>query len=104
MSALRNVNAILRAIKDYKGLRTSKELAKFLGVCPSAISNWIARDYLDEELIRSKIPEVRIEFLQTGEFPMTDRDVFINSLLKRIETLEDAIQKLEEKYGEEKRI
>lgn len=98
---MRNVNAILRAIKDYKGLKTNRDLAKFLGVSPSAISNWIARDYLDEVLIRSKIPEVRIEFLQTGEFPMTDRDVFINSLLKRIETLETAIEALEKQIKRE---
>lgn len=98
---IRNVNAILRAIKDYKGLKTNRDLAEFLGLCPSAISNWIARDYLDEVLIRSKIPEVRIEFLQTGEFPMTDRDVFINTLLKRIETLETAIEALEKQIKRE---
>jgi transcriptional regulator with XRE-family HTH domain len=92
---VRNVSRILQSIKDYKGIKTNAELAEFLGVSRSAISNWIARGKLDENLIMSKIPEVRLEFLRTGEFPMTEQHDVIGILLDRIERLERRIEKLE---------
>ena len=92
---MRNVSRILQSIKDYKGIKTKAGLAEFLGVSASAISNWIARGTLDENLIISKIPEVRLEFLRTGEFPMTEQHDVIGILLDRIERLERRIEKLE---------
>lgn len=96
---MRNINHILRSIKDYKGFRTNTELAEFLGVGKSAISNWIARDYIDESLIVSKIPEIRLEYLRTGEFPMTEQNDIIQVLLQKIERMERMIEKLEKEYG-----
>lgn len=102
---MRNINHILQSIKDYKGIRTNAALAEFLGVSRSAISNWISRGTLDEKLICMKIPEIRLEFLRTGEFPMTEQTEIVNTLLRRIEILEQMIAKLEQEYGErEKRI
>lgn len=92
---MRNVSQILQSIKDYKGFRTNTQLAEFLGVGKSAISNWVAREYIDEELIKSKIPEIRLEFLRTGEFPMTEQRDIISVLLQKIERLERKIEKLE---------
>lgn len=92
---MRNINHILRSIKDYKGFRTNTELADFLGVGKSAISNWIARDYIDENLIVSKIPEIRLEYLRTGEFPMTEQNDIIQVLLQKIERMERKIEQLE---------
>lgn len=92
---MRNINHILRSIKDYKGFRTNTELADFLGVGKSAISNWIARDYIDESLIVSKIPEIRLEYLRTGEFPMTEQNDIIQVLLQKIERMERKIEQLE---------
>ena len=92
---MRNVSRILQSIKDYKGLRTNTALAKFLGVSPSALSNWIARGTLDETLIVQKIPEIDVNFLRTGEFPMIEQDDIIGNLLKRIEYLERRIEILE---------
>jgi DNA-binding Lrp family transcriptional regulator len=91
----RNINHILRSIKDYKGFRTNTELADFLGVGKSAISNWIARDYIDESLIVSKIPEIRLEYLRTGEFTMTEQNDIIQVLLQKIERMERKIEQLE---------
>jgi predicted transcriptional regulator len=91
----RNINAILQSIKDYKGFRTNTEFAEFLGVTKSAISNWIARDYIDENLILSKIPEITLRFLRTGEYPMTEQVDVVSTLLKRIELLERRIEQLE---------
>ena len=92
---LRNVSRILQSIKDYKGFKTNARLAEFLGVTNSALSNWIAREYLDENLIQQKIPEITLDFLRTGEFPMTKQNDIIDTLLKRIEYLERRIEKLE---------
>lgn len=93
---MRNINHILQAIKDYKGIRTNTALAEFLGVSKSALSNWIARGTLDEQLISAKIPEIRLEFLRTGEFPMTEQTEIVNTLLRRIEILEQMVAKLEQ--------
>lgn len=92
---MRNISHIIQSIKDYKGIKTNAGLAEFLGVSASAISNWIARGTLDENLIISKIPEVRLEFLRSGEYPMTEQHDVIGILLDRIERLERRIEKLE---------
>lgn len=97
---MRNINHILQSIKDYKGIRTNTALAEMLGVSKSALSNWIARGSLDEQLIVSRIPEIRLEFLRTGEYPMTEQDDVISVLLKRIEILERKIEELE-RYGKD---
>lgn len=97
---MRNVSHIIQSIKDYKGIRTNAGLAEFLGVSRSAISNWIARGTIDENLILSKIPEITLQFLKTGEYPMTEQRDVIGNLLKRIEHLERRIEKLE-KHGKD---
>lgn len=95
---MRNISHILQCIKDYKGFKTSTALAEYLGISKATISNWIARGTLDERLIQSKIPEIRLEFLQTGKMPMTEQGDMIQFLLRKIEILERKIEKLE-KYG-----
>lgn len=101
---MRNISHILQSIKDYKGFRTNTQLAEFLGMRKSAISNWIAREYIDEELIKSKIPEIRLEFLRTGEFPMTEQKDIISVLLQKIERLERKIEKLEKENGKDQGV
>ena len=97
---MRNINHILQSIKDYKGFKTNTALAEYLGVTKSTLSNWIKRNTLDERLIQSKIPEIRAEFLRTGELPMTEQGDMIQFLLRKIEILERKIEKLE-KYGKD---
>lgn len=92
---MKNINHILQSIKDYKGFKTNAELAEFLGVGGSAISNWIARGKMDESLIIEKIPEIRPEFLRSGQFPMTEQNDIINVLLQKIERMERKIEQLE---------
>ena len=91
----RNVQAIIQSIKDYKGLKTNLALANFLGISKSALSNWIARGTLDEQLICERMPEIRREFLQTGQMPMTEQTDMVKVLLKKIEQLEKRIEELE---------
>ena len=97
---MRNINHILQCIKDYKGFRTNAELADFLGVSRSTISNWTARQTLDENLILSKIPEITLQFLRFGTLPMTAQHDVIGNLLKRIEHLERRLDKLEKEKRE----
>lgn len=92
---MRNISHILQSIKDYKGISTNAGLAEFLGVSRSAISNWIARGTIDEALIKAKIPEIRLEFLRTGEYPMTEQVDVISVLMQRVERLERKIEKME---------
>ena len=98
---LRNINHILQSIKDYKGFKTNTALAEFLGVTKSALTNWVKRDYLDENLIMQKIPEVTLRFLRSGEYPMTEQHDVIGNLLKRIEILERRIERLEKAKRED---
>jgi hypothetical protein len=98
---LRNVKHILQAIKDYKGFKTNTALAEFLGVRTSALSNWAARNYLDENLIMQKIPEITMHFLLNGEYPMTEQHDVIGNLMKKIEMLERRIERLEKAKRED---
>lgn len=91
---MRNINHILQAIKDYKGFKTNAGLAEFLGVSRSALSNWIARGKLDENLILEKIPEIRREFLRSGECPMTEQNDIVATLERRIAVLERMVEML----------
>lgn len=91
---MRNISHILQAIKDYKGFKTNAGLAEFLGVSRSALSNWIARGKLDENLIIEKIPEIRIEFLRSGEYPMTEQNDIVATLERRIAVLERMVKML----------
>lgn len=96
---MRNVSHIIQSIKDYKGIKTNAGLAEFLGLSKSAISNWIARDYLDENLIMQKIPEITLRFLRTGEYPMTEQHDVIGNILKRLQIIERRLDELEKIHG-----
>lgn len=94
-----NIKPIIQSIKDYKGFKTSAELAEFLGVSRAAISMWIKRGNIDEQLILKRIPEIRLEFLRTGELPMTEQNDIIATLERRIAVLERMVEILEKQYG-----
>jgi hypothetical protein len=96
-----NISAILQSIKDYKGFRTNTELAEYLGITKSAISNWIARGYIDESRVLSRIPEINVRFLRTGIYPMTEQEDVVDVLLKRVEWLERRIERLEKQKRED---
>lgn len=97
---MRNINHLIQSIKDYKGFKTNAELADFLGVSRSTISNWIARETIDEDLIKAKIPEIRLEFLREGEFPMTEQRDLVQILLEKISRMERKIEQLEKELKE----
>lgn len=100
---MRNINHLIQSIKDYKGFKTNAELADFLGVSRSTISNWIARETIDEDLIKAKIPEIRLEFLREGEFPMTEQRDLVQILLEKISRMERKIEQLEKELKKSNR-
>ncbi|MBT0551577.1 helix-turn-helix domain-containing protein [Riemerella anatipestifer] len=61
---------ILDDILNYKGFKSKKEFAVFLGIKPSALSNWYTRNTFDENLIIRKIPELNEVWLLTGKGEM----------------------------------
>ena len=48
--------------------------AKFLGVAPSTISTWLARDTFDYDLLFAKCEELNAEWLLTGKGEMLKAD------------------------------
>ena len=49
--------------------------AKFLGVAPSTISTWLARDTFDYDLLFAKCEDINAEWLLSGEGAMLKSDV-----------------------------
>ncbi|WP_199118694.1 S24 family peptidase [Pedobacter sp. ASV28] len=58
---------ILNEIKSHYNFSSDAELARFLGVAPNTLSNWVARNSLDYDLIFSKCEDIDANFLLTGK-------------------------------------
>jgi len=61
---------MLNKIKDYLGIRFSKDFADYLGVKPTTLSNWHKRNTFDHEVLFTKCGFVDPEWLITGEGEM----------------------------------
>ncbi|MBT0572463.1 helix-turn-helix domain containing protein [Riemerella anatipestifer] len=61
---------ILNDILNYKGFKSKKKFAEFLGINPNTLSNWYSRNTFDENLIIGKIPELNEVWLLTGKGEM----------------------------------
>ena len=48
--------------------------AKYIGVAPSTVSTWLARDSFDYDLLFAKCEAISSEWLLTGEGPMLNED------------------------------
>lgn len=58
---------ILNRFKRIKNFKTDTELARFLGVDKTTLSNWKARKTIDWDLLFSKCEHISIQWLITGE-------------------------------------
>lgn len=58
---------ILNRFKQVKKFKTDTELAQFLGVDKTTLSNWKARNTIDWDLMFSKCEHISIQWLITGE-------------------------------------
>lgn len=70
MSEKINKAEVLDRIKSYYGLKNNAKLASFLGVAPTTISSWYARDSFDLDIIYSKCVDISFDWLLTGEGAM----------------------------------
>ena len=61
---------ILNRIKTIKKFNTDVELANFLGINTSTLSNWYSRNSLDFDILFSKCEDLPIEWLLTGKGEM----------------------------------
>ncbi len=58
---------ILERIKQSKRFTTDKELADFLGINKSTLSNWVKRNSIDYDLVFSKCEHIDLDWLLTGK-------------------------------------
>lgn len=67
--------AILEALKKYKGFVMDKQMIEFLEVKKALYSNWKNnRCAINPSTIVEKIPEIRIAWIKYGEEPMLKSD------------------------------
>lgn len=57
---------ILNRLKETKKFKTDTELANFLGISKSTLSNWYTRNSIDYDLLFSKCEQINIDWLITG--------------------------------------
>ncbi len=62
--------AILGRIKEYYDFNTDSELADFLGIQRSTLSNWTKRNTIDYDLVFSKCEQIDKNWLLTGSGSM----------------------------------
>ena len=67
MDALFNVTDIVKRAKEVMGFKTDVELANYLGVSRSTLSNWCARNSIDFPLLLEKMKEVDYNWLLVGK-------------------------------------
>lgn len=70
MSIKNSSSLILNKIKEYYKFKTDKELADYLGIAPTTLSSWYARNRIDYLLVYDRCPEIDGNFLLTGEGEM----------------------------------
>lgn len=58
---------IVKRAKSVKNFKTDSELAVFLGISRSTLSNWIARNSIDFPLVLGSLKEVDYNWLLTGK-------------------------------------
>ncbi len=78
-----NKSLILERLKEIKGFKTDTELAVFLGITRSTLSNWHNRNSIDFDILFSKCEHINIDWLITGEGEMLKEVEEINSLMPK---------------------
>ena len=77
------------AIRSYMGVESLADLARILGISPQRLSSWGRRGTYEAKVILKAIPEIREEWLITGEGDMLRAEGVANLLdeLKEIREL-----------------
>lgn len=67
-----DVSLIISELKDLKNFSTDTELADFIGIHRQSLTDWKRRNRVDANKIKRAFPEVRREWLRTGEGEMLE--------------------------------
>lgn len=73
------VEDIVKRAKLVQGFKTDSQLAAFLGVSRSTLSNWLARNSIDFPLLLSRFNEVDYNWLLTGNGAPTRQHNYVES-------------------------
>ena len=79
MDTLLNVSDIVKRAKLAMNFKTDTELAAYLGVTRSTLSNWCARNSIDFPLLLGKLKDVDYNWLLTGKGNPVHRAKFCDS-------------------------
>lgn len=84
-----NVADIVKRAKRVLNFKTDADLAAYLGVSRSTLSNWVARNSIDFPLLLSKLKDVNYNWLLLGKKPLIPQSETSDALKDRTVMLYD---------------
>ena len=84
-----NVADIVKRAKRVLNFKTDADLAAYLGVSRSTLSNWVARNSIDFPLLLSKLKDVDYNWLLLGKKPLIPQSETSDALKDRTVMLYD---------------
>lgn len=84
-----NVADIVKRAKRVLNFKTDADLAAYLGVSRSTLSNWVARNSIDFPLLLSKLKDVDYNWLLLGKKPLIPQSETSDAMKDRIVMLYD---------------
>lgn len=72
MKTFLNKKQIISRLKEVNNFSSDTDLANFLGISKSTLSNWYARDSIDFDLVFSKCEHIDLGWLITGKSHIKD--------------------------------
>jgi len=100
---MQDKSVILGRIKEYCKFSTDTELADFLGIQRSTLSNWVKRNSIDYDLVFSKCENIDKNWLLTGQGEMLCPSVSaaVNAFNKVASTFSDGVIPAVDTSGED---
>lgn len=93
MSITSNKALIINMIKKHYGFTTDREFAHFLGIKPTTLSSWYARNSFDFELVYAKCKDIDANWLLTGEGKMLKYEnalIYKNDFSSKFEKIKES--------------
>jgi Bacteriophage CI repressor helix-turn-helix domain. len=88
MGILFSKREILERVKSHYKLNSNAELAKFLGISASSLSNWYTRNTIDFELVFTKCEDIDLNWLVYGVIDAKKEEIYnIEAPVKVVEPL-----------------
>lgn len=81
-----NKTLILNRLKKAKNFKSDTELANYLGISKSTLSNWYSRNSIDYDLLFSKCEQINSNWLLTGEGDVFKNDNVVKEIKESYST------------------